>query len=171
MVKSQCGRPRFNPWVRKIPWRRKWQPTPVFLPGKFHGRRSLAGYNSMWGRKESDMTEQWTLSLFKVKLTCSRQPTTLNLYVGEEENLPNYSDSPMWLPWAVTTHFGWWRQDDACQCREQSHCKLHSCSRALPRNFASKGKVSSSDNSVSRRKKNWLFRWHWRYRVDVKKYH
>ena len=34
-----------NPWVRKIPWRRAWQPTPVFLPGKFHGQRSLAGYS------------------------------------------------------------------------------------------------------------------------------
>ena len=33
----QCGRPRFNPWVGKIPWRRKWQPTPVLLPGKSHG--------------------------------------------------------------------------------------------------------------------------------------
>ena len=32
-----------DPWVRKIPWRRKWQPTPVFLPGKSHGQRSLAG--------------------------------------------------------------------------------------------------------------------------------
>jgi len=43
-------------WVEKIPWRRKWQLTPVFLPGKPHGRRSLAGY-SPWGCKESDMTE------------------------------------------------------------------------------------------------------------------
>ena len=41
----------------KIPWRRAWQPTPVFLPGEFHGRRSLAGY-SPWGRKEPDMTER-----------------------------------------------------------------------------------------------------------------
>ena len=41
----QCKRHRrhrFNPWVRKIPWRRKWQATPVFLPGKFHEQRSLA---------------------------------------------------------------------------------------------------------------------------------
>ena len=53
----QCGRPGFNPWVRKISWRRKWQPTPVFLPGKSHGCRNLVGY-SPWGRKESDMTEQ-----------------------------------------------------------------------------------------------------------------
>ena len=52
----KCRRRRFNSWVRKIPWSRKWQPTPVFLPGKFHGQRSLAGY-SPWGHKESDTTE------------------------------------------------------------------------------------------------------------------
>ena len=50
-----------SPWVRKIPWRRKWQPTPVFLPGEFHGQRSLAGY-SPWGHKESDTTEWLRLS-------------------------------------------------------------------------------------------------------------
>ena len=44
-------------WVGKIPWRRKWQPTPVFLPGKSHGRRSLVGY-SLWGSKESDTVER-----------------------------------------------------------------------------------------------------------------
>ena len=53
----QCGRPRFDPWVGKIPWRRKWQPMPVFLPRESHGWRSLVGY-SPWGRKESDMTER-----------------------------------------------------------------------------------------------------------------
>ena len=55
----QCRRHRrcrFNPWVRKIPWRRKWQPTPVFLPGKFHRQRTLAGY-SPWGLKVLDTTE------------------------------------------------------------------------------------------------------------------
>ena len=50
----------FDPWVRKIPWRREWQPTPVFLPGEFHGQRSLVGY-SPWDWKESDTTEQLTL--------------------------------------------------------------------------------------------------------------
>ena len=45
-----------DPWVRKIPWRRKCQPTPVFLPEKSHGQRSLAGY-SQWARRESDMIE------------------------------------------------------------------------------------------------------------------
>ena len=53
----QGGRPRFDPWVRKIPWRRKWQPTPVFLPGKSHGRRSLVGYSPS-GNKESN-TPEW----------------------------------------------------------------------------------------------------------------
>ena len=47
----------FIPLVGKIPWKRKWQPTPVFLPGKSHEQRSLAGY-SPWGHKESDTTEQ-----------------------------------------------------------------------------------------------------------------
>ena len=57
MVKSlQCERPGFNPWVRNIPWRRAWQPTAVFLPGKSHGQRSLAGYGP-WGHKELDTTE------------------------------------------------------------------------------------------------------------------
>ena len=48
---KRCG---FNPWVGKIPWRRKWQPTPEFLPGKSHGQRSLVG-SSPWGRTESHM--------------------------------------------------------------------------------------------------------------------
>ena len=49
-------RHRFIPWVEKIPWSWKWQPTPVFLPGESHGQRSLVGYIP-WGHKELDMTE------------------------------------------------------------------------------------------------------------------
>ena len=55
----QYRRLKFDPWVRKIPQRREWQPTPVFLPGESHGQRSLMGY-SPWGGKELDMTEQLT---------------------------------------------------------------------------------------------------------------
>ena len=62
----QCRRPRFDPWVGKIPWRRKWQPTPVFLPGESHGERRLLGY-SPWGRKESNRTEWLSNWLFKKK--------------------------------------------------------------------------------------------------------
>ena len=46
----QCRRLGFNPWVRKIPWRREWQPTTVLFPGKSHGQRSLVGYGP-WGHK------------------------------------------------------------------------------------------------------------------------
>ena len=46
----------FNPWVGKTPWRRKWQSTPVFLPRKFHGQRSLVGY-SPWDQKGLKKTE------------------------------------------------------------------------------------------------------------------
>ena len=55
----QCRRHRrcgFDPWFRKMSWRREEQPTPVFLPGESHGRRSLASC-SPWGHKESDTTE------------------------------------------------------------------------------------------------------------------
>ena len=55
----QCRRQKrceFDPWVMKFLWRRAWQLTPGFLPGKFHGQRSLVGYSS-WGCKELDMTE------------------------------------------------------------------------------------------------------------------
>ena len=55
----QCRRHKgwgYNPWVRKIPWRRVWQPSPVFLPGESHGQRSLAGYSPQC-RKELETTE------------------------------------------------------------------------------------------------------------------
>ena len=52
----RCNRLEFNPWVRKIPWRRPQQLTPISLRGEFHGQRSLAGY-SPWSCKESDTTE------------------------------------------------------------------------------------------------------------------
>ena len=60
MVKASTyneGDPGSIPWVGKISWRRKWQPTPGFLPGRSHGWRSLAGYGP-WGRKELDATER-----------------------------------------------------------------------------------------------------------------
>ena len=56
-IHLQCRRPRFNPWVGKIPWRRQRLLTPVFWPGEFHG------LYSPWGCKAWNMTEQFTLSL------------------------------------------------------------------------------------------------------------
>ena len=82
--KSVClqnGSPRFDPWVRKIHWRRKWQPTPVFLPGKFHGWRSLVGYHP-WGRKELDTTER--LHFHTSHVACFEE-----LLIKKYQGLPN----------------------------------------------------------------------------------
>ena len=59
-------RPGFDPWLGKIPWRRKQQPTPALLPGKSHGWRSLVGY-SPWGRKESDTAERLQFTSLHIK--------------------------------------------------------------------------------------------------------
>ena len=56
-IRLQCMRSRFNPWIGKIPWRRAWQPTPVFCLENPHGQRSLVAY-SPWGHKELYMTER-----------------------------------------------------------------------------------------------------------------
>ena len=64
---------RFSPWVGKIPWKRKWQPTPVFLPRKSHGQRSLLGY-SPWGHEELDTTEvTWYTEISARKLEIPRE--------------------------------------------------------------------------------------------------
>ena len=62
----QCRRHGFEPLVRKIPWKSKWQNTPVFLPGKSNGQRLLVGYNP-WCHKESDMTE-WVTHIHMLNL-------------------------------------------------------------------------------------------------------
>ena len=61
----QCRRCKFNLWFGKVPWKRKLQPTPVFLHGKSHGQKSLVGY-SLWGFKESETTEEWN-NIIKAK--------------------------------------------------------------------------------------------------------
>ena len=66
----QRRRSRFDSWVGKIPWRRKCQPTPVSLPGKSHGQRSLVGCNP-WSHKGSGTIEQLTLTYLCMCLSCS----------------------------------------------------------------------------------------------------
>ena len=67
VIESACnaGDSRFDPWVGKIPWRREWLSTPVFLLGEFHGQRNLVGYSPR-GLKESAMIEQLTLFIFRL---------------------------------------------------------------------------------------------------------
>ena len=91
----QCRRHKrhgLNPWVRKIPWRRAWQPTPVFLPGKSHGQRRLAGYSPV-GQKELDMTERLH---FYFSLSCTGEG---NGNPHQCSCLENPKDSGAW--WAA----------------------------------------------------------------------
>ena len=70
-IRLEYRRTGFDPWVQKISWRREWQPTPAFLPGEFHGQRSLEGY-SLWGHKESSSTEWLTLPLSQMSMPLSQ---------------------------------------------------------------------------------------------------
>ena len=63
----QCRRHWFDPWIRNIPWRRKWQPTPIFLPGEFHGQRRLVGY-SPWVAKNRSWPSDWARMHAKIIL-------------------------------------------------------------------------------------------------------
>ena len=86
--RPQC-RTRFNSWVEKIPWRREWQPTPIFLPGEFQGQRSLVGYSPQ-GCKESDTTEWLNMHALTEK----------TLWTGRI--LPNVIEQVVW-----TWYFNW----------------------------------------------------------------
>ena len=81
----------FDPWVGKIPWRRKWQPTPVFLPGKSHGQRSLAGY-SPCGCKESNMIK-WLSTCICItdSLCCPSETSILQISYTPIEIFKNWS--------------------------------------------------------------------------------
>ena len=79
---------QFDIWVRKIPWRRKWQHSPVFLPGKSHGQRSLAGYSPRH-HEESDMTEhraKETLEHWQCSLSSNHEPQGFSTHFSTLRN-------------------------------------------------------------------------------------
>ena len=77
-----------DPWVGKIPWRRKWLPTPAFFPGESHGQRSLASY-SPWGRQELDTTERLSTHIHTQEIGSSiaASEASTGLVVGSPLNL------------------------------------------------------------------------------------
>ena len=99
---------RFDPLVRKIPWRRAWQPTPVFLPGESHGQNSLAGY-SPWGHKESDTTE-WLTQLaicFTPGSVYTSMPLSQFILPSPSPLLPFWSIlGVQWMHWILYQHAG-----------------------------------------------------------------
>ena len=93
----------------KIPWRREWQPTPVFLPGEFHGQRSLDSY-SLWGRKESDTTEWLTHTHTETHTHTHTQGTSYYKYRHSHSLKRDIADRPftvlgMFLP--LWLQFSW----------------------------------------------------------------
>ena len=72
--------PRFNPWIRKIPWRRRWPPTLVFLPGKLRGQRTLVGDNP-WGHRELDMADHSTDTSINVSTCLPTYLKSVNLHI------------------------------------------------------------------------------------------
>ena len=69
---------QFNPWVGKIPWRRAWQPTPIFLPGELHGQRSLVGYSPWRSQKIRHEWSDLVSNHARINSTASRAKTALN---------------------------------------------------------------------------------------------
>ena len=134
----QCRRQRFKPWVGKIPWRRKWQPSPVFLFGKSCGQRSLVGY-SPWVAKSCTRLSDWTVITIgteKCKLTDSfnRIP-----FPGIQK-LPSHclylkinSIRPTWSK--VPSHFGQVLNEDGT-----GHCKVHTARYwVIPKQYSATG--------------------------------
>ena len=111
----QHRRPKFE----KVPWRREWQSTPVFLPGEFHGQRSLASY-SPWGRKELDVTEWLTLSpscgmwnLISPIRNWTHTPCTgrQSLPHWTTREVPNYRyQQQYWM--SLQKHYAKWKKPD-----------------------------------------------------------
>ena len=110
-IHVQSRRWEFNPWVRKIPWRRVWQSTPIFLPGESHGQGSLVGY-SPWGQKESDMTEH-APKLIK-SLKCKLAQGSVDTAVDKDDPWPQGSCNPV-------------RRQSLKQEQQGDHCLVGAC--------------------------------------------
>ena len=135
----QCRRLRFHPWVGKITCRRKWQSTPVFLPRKFRGQRSLEGY-SPWGLKESNTTQQLSTSYtLLVEYVVMSSKTLLylagsNSYPRQKFSLDNLRDrsvnnvgAAVRLPWFIylryISYYLCWTAHSVYLCLSIHFCK------------------------------------------------
>ena len=115
-IRLQCRQPRFDPWGRKIPWRRKWQLTPLFLPGKFHGQRRLTGY-SPWGRKSQKWLSNWAWARLQDLIRTKHEKK------GRMQDYSSHSQqrSMRWFiqKW-VQFHFKWKYSAESWKCRWES---------------------------------------------------
>ena len=124
----QCRRPGFDPWRSKMPWRRKWQPTPVFLPGESHGQKSLVGQRNLagyspWGRKELDGTRQ------QPRGKCfwiSNSAVQWNFWTRANLTLGNvWIDYSQTWPLAVIQQWGWpWKAGWALERKREREASV-----------------------------------------------
>ena len=92
----QCRRCRFHPWVGKIPWRRKWQPSPVFLPGESHGQRSLGGYSPLESESQTHLSN-WVHTCACVDVhTHTHTHTHTHVYMQKNKMRANPSLKDVW---------------------------------------------------------------------------
>ena len=105
-IRLQCGKPGFDPWIEMMPWRKAWQPTPVFLPGESHRQSSLVGH-SPWGLKESGMTEQPSTAQHTTELIlkhiCKKSLTPLCSLLKVSSS--SFSIWPLLLLWFLILDF------------------------------------------------------------------
>ena len=122
----QWRRPELDPWVRKTPWRRAWQPTPVFLPGESDGQRSLADY-SPWNKKRVEPVATKQQHLMDTGLT---NLTVSTFFAWVDRKLRTQITAHFWLMWRTCVHLS----------LSSLHFSLHlcwhvySCSLLYPRN-------------------------------------
>ena len=113
----RCKRCWFDPWVEKIPCRRKWQPTPLFLPGKSHGQRNQVGY-SPWACKEVDTAEHWIHTHSHTHTHTHTHthllPNAQVLLQDYKPSVPKESSLTQFLGWSreniLSTHRVWWEE-------------------------------------------------------------
>ena len=112
----RCRRCKFDPWVGKIPWRRKWQPILVLLPGKFHGHRSLVGYAAVLGvaKSQTQLSDFiYTFSNIPWYLrgkehTCQRRRCRFNPWVGKIPWRREWKPNPVFFLENPMDREAWW---------------------------------------------------------------
>ena len=124
----QCRRPRFSPGVRKICWRRKWQPTPVLLPGKPHGERSLEGH-SPWGcQSRTQLSNQTTTTIMSSGHQFSHSVVSDSLWPHESQHARPPCLYPTPRAYSNSCPSSWWCHPAI----SSSVIPFSSCPQSLP---------------------------------------
>ena len=131
----QCGRPGFNPWVGKIPWRRKWQAILVFWPREFHGERSLVGYNPRVAKRQTRLSDWYhqahrgreSARVSRNSQKCDGSPQSTALVLPRSQKAEKCSWDLMTLRLLRLVLIGWWGKQWARQLDGEQGVGKWSC--------------------------------------------